>query len=314
MATSEAPSLATSPPLSGFRELWSFIAVATGLLLMTAAGFKLVSPADSYALRVTYDVPWWLLVASLQFELAVAFWLISGWQAVLARRASIALFAAFAVFSLYRALAGYETCGCFGSMRVNPWLTFLFDLSMVAVLASVRPAVKAERDDWSVASVRRLSAGLAYLGVTAFVLVRSTVLANIPENVAGVTSTESLVILEPEKWVGQDFPLSHELSPKVDFNEGKWLLLFYHHDCSKCQELIPRYEAFASQMAKRREQLRVALIEVPPVSTKTERRSQAIQHMTLNPAKEWFVQTPMALMLESGIVKSATSEMENLVP
>jgi hypothetical protein len=36
--------------------------------------------------------------------------------------------------SLYLALAGQRSCGCFGRMTVSPWLTLIFDIAAMAAL------------------------------------------------------------------------------------------------------------------------------------------------------------------------------------
>jgi hypothetical protein len=53
-------------------------------------------------------------------------------------------FSAFTLVSLMKGLSGESSCGCFGTVTVNPWITMCFDLVIVALLAVFR-----ERIDWT---------------------------------------------------------------------------------------------------------------------------------------------------------------------
>jgi hypothetical protein len=43
------------------------------------------------------------------------------------------------VSSLYMGLTGQKDCGCFGIVKVNPWITFIFDIACVTILVLTRP-------------------------------------------------------------------------------------------------------------------------------------------------------------------------------
>jgi len=51
----------------------------------------------------------------------------------------MALFTVFSVVSAFSGFIGYSDCGCFGPIKVNPWVTFALDLTALALLFSVRP-------------------------------------------------------------------------------------------------------------------------------------------------------------------------------
>ena len=90
---------------------------AVAVLLLTSAILKAVSPAESAALAAGYSIPPWLTAAAVQLELLVAAALVFGCWQRWTLRLTIGLFSIFAAFSLYRAVAGYESCGCFGASR-----------------------------------------------------------------------------------------------------------------------------------------------------------------------------------------------------
>jgi hypothetical protein len=76
-------------------------------------------------------------VALIQFELILALWLLSGWRARAARGFAALTFTVFAATSLYLALQGRASCGCFGTLSINPWLMFAVDVVMAALLLAM---------------------------------------------------------------------------------------------------------------------------------------------------------------------------------
>ena len=90
-----------------------------GLLLATAA-LKVFSPAESASLAVAYNIPPILAAAVVQAELALAILLLFGLWPKKVLLAAAGMCAVFGAFSIYRGWAGYESCGCFGSLQVNP--------------------------------------------------------------------------------------------------------------------------------------------------------------------------------------------------
>ena len=75
--------------------------------------------------------------AMIGSELFLGLWLISGASPNAARRLAIGCFSVFACYTLYEALAGKTDCGCFGQVHVNPWYTFILDVSLVLMLTFV---------------------------------------------------------------------------------------------------------------------------------------------------------------------------------
>jgi hypothetical protein len=71
------------------------------------------------------------------------------------------------------------------------------------------------------------------------------------------------VLLEPEKWIGKEFPLLSFIEPTEEqdkLKNGEWTIVLYHHDCPKCQEVINEF------IEKKTENL--ACVEVPPYAEK----------------------------------------------
>ena len=113
---------------------------ALGLLLLVAAVLKghellTVPVADK-------DLWSWrpFMIFQVEFELALGIWLLSGLFKPLAWLASLLCFGLFCCVTLYKALTGAASCGCFGRIHVNPWITLtIIDLPAVIGLRLFRP-------------------------------------------------------------------------------------------------------------------------------------------------------------------------------
>ena len=97
--------------------------------------------------------PRWLLIVLVGFEWGLGLWLLAGFHPRLTRWVAIACFAVFAGTTLTMALAGESSCGCFGRVRVSPWLTLSFDLAAVGALLSFPPNELA-RGKWTIVLFR----------------------------------------------------------------------------------------------------------------------------------------------------------------
>lgn len=174
-------------------------------LLIVTAALKVFHATESAALQTVYDPPPWLMIGIVQAELILGLLLISGlWRRAVWLAATV-LFTAFAAFSLYRGLAGFESCGCFGPLQISPWATFTLDVAIIVILTRLRrPLIPA-------ASERRPNLAIAWAGAYLLLAVSSTVymLSAGPTLWVGDNLTAGdgrLVILEPEEWSGQPFP------------------------------------------------------------------------------------------------------------
>jgi hypothetical protein len=271
---------------------------------MAAAMFKLLDlagdrilPGDGRGTAALWDgvaVP----------ELLLGLWLSSGFRPVLAHRLAVGCFVAFSCFSLIQAVRGAESCGCFGPVRVSPWHILFFDLAAVALLWVLKPApgrASAPR------ARRRVLAGLASsvvaaVGVVGLATAFSPRYAALSEAVPG---GDRVVWLDPAKWVGKKFDLMPHIDIDADLSRGRWTVVLYHHDCSRCQEVIPGYELLARRRSDRPVLPRIALVEVPPYAGPGEgpaRDASACALGRLRDSHEWFVQTPAVISLLDGIV------------
>jgi hypothetical protein len=281
-----------------------------GIFLLATAWMKVLAPAETASFQSAYDLPYWLLSVGIQLELFVGLLLVGALWLPWAWAAAIVLFASFAGISLLRALAGLESCGCFGAIRVNPWMTLTIDLAILAALWAGRRQFfeGAQATDW------RRARG--WLVACLLMVVGSLVMlsANHPERLFASTpllNDEGLVILEPSEWIGKPLPLLPYLDPKFDLSAGRWIVVLYHHDCPKCQSALPEYERLASG-ARQSLAGNVLAVEVPPFGDQLHGDAAALKHARLSESREWFVEAPIEIQLQDGVVTAASLDLPSL--
>lgn len=119
---------------AGFPPGFTAVRILLGLVLLTAAGFKAYALwGDPSPLLGLFSSPRWQ-VLFIEAEVLLGLWLLTGLAPLGAWFAASCLFTLMAGVSLYLALAGWTSCGCFGPLRVNPWYSFVGDLAALAAL------------------------------------------------------------------------------------------------------------------------------------------------------------------------------------
>lgn len=100
-------------------------------LLLTAAGLKAYQLATEPTAETSLLTSRWFLLLVVEYELALGLWLIAGLGLMTTRWIAIVSFGAFAGVALVRGLSGADSCGCFGTVAVSPWLALAVDLTAV---------------------------------------------------------------------------------------------------------------------------------------------------------------------------------------
>src|SRR5947209_6362476 len=121
------------------RSGHSAVSGLLGLLLIAAAVLKAHEQAGAWAAASDFSAGRWLSLGALGVELVLGFWLLTGLYPRLARWLAGTAFVVFLAVSLTRAAAGETSCGCFGRVPVNPWITAGLDAVAVVALLLVRP-------------------------------------------------------------------------------------------------------------------------------------------------------------------------------
>jgi len=115
---------------------------ALGLLLLVAGILKAHQLATEPVANTDIFSYRWSLTGQVYFELIFGVWLLSGLHKRLAWLTAVGCFVFFSGVTLYKALSGAATCGCFGKVDVNPWHTLILDVSAVAALLVFRPDLR----------------------------------------------------------------------------------------------------------------------------------------------------------------------------
>jgi hypothetical protein len=133
MLASASPLAIAGAPLRALG-VFGLARVLLGLLLLCAAGLK------AYALWSGTGEPDPFFfsprteMAVIETEAVLGLWLLSGIYSHVSRLVGILFFGLLASASLYLALTGQPSCGCFGRVSVNPWITFALDVGAAGLL------------------------------------------------------------------------------------------------------------------------------------------------------------------------------------
>jgi uncharacterized membrane protein YphA (DoxX/SURF4 family) len=285
---------------------YDILRLALGILLLVTAGLKGYQLATEPTADTGLLDNRWFLIFVVEFELFFGLWLLSGLLPRLTWAASVACFALFTCISLYKALSGQATCGCFGKIEVNPWLTASFDFFIVLSLLYFRPT---SQDPFFRIDIKQLRGralvvlGIGFLFGVPAALSMGTYMPSTLSDAGSIIGNGKIVVLEPEKWSGKRFPLFDYIDIGDKLKEGEWLVLLYHHDCPKCQDVISDLVSGKFWEKGRVVQNQIALIEMPPFGDSNV-VSQNTQFTSgrLNTANDWFAETPVLLFLNKGVV------------
>ena len=287
---------------------WTVTRILLGLVLLLAAGLKAHQLATEPVPETSLLTSRWFLILWVETEIVLGLWFLSG----LARRAAwIAALACFSVFSLvtlYKALSGDVSCGCFGRVEVNPWYTFVLDVAAVGALVLFRPDIRIP----TIASKPR--ARLTVTVAAGFVMVLGVGLAAAlytPSTLSDdgqIVGEKRVVLLEPQEWVGRAWPLLGHIDISKQLAKGKWTVVLYHHDCPHCEERVPQFEREARKRAGRLASSKVAMVELAPYAPKGRSLLPPDTTCTtgrVSDVRDWFVGTPTVLTLVEGSVVDA---------
>ena len=240
------------------------------------------------------------------WELLLAGWLLAGVASKVSRLAALATFSVFATYSLTLWMQAAPSCGCFGQVQASPWLILILDASMVYLLwrwkPTSSPLVKPLSCRWPAVVCSVLGA----LAIS-FILFEFTH----GNRFQAASSRGSLIVVEPERWIGKDFPIIANIDVGEQLASGSWIVLLYHHDCSECQEWIGKYCRLTEQLKEKGGRVEIALIEVPPYSALSH-MTEACRRGQLSDDFEWFVRTPLAIVLQNGKVRSVAADDNSL--
>jgi hypothetical protein len=285
---------------------WHVLRISLGALLLTSALLKTHELATAPLVVTGLPASRWFLLAVVQTELLIGVLLIAGLWPAYAWRTALALFGAFGVVSLSKALAGAASCGCFGRVAVSPWFSAAVDVGALAALVAFRPHP----------SFRRVSWRAAALPVIAWLLLGATTSAAVvtyrPSTLDGsgeITGVAHIVLLEPETWVGERLPLLRHIDVGAQLEQGDWLVVVYRQNCPKCHVLFGRLKDAQSNTDEASSAPQLACVEIPGGSSSPAANDAKLPdclHGKLAAEYDWFVETPVLIRLHNSRVESAS--------
>lgn len=264
-----------------------------GLVLIAASVLKIhellvvcVPGWQEHGIWESYEFTLW----QIPVELCLGIWLISGLFRKAAWTAGTLAYFVFIFATLYKGIIGAESCGCFGQIHVNPWLTLgLIDIPMFVVLLLNRPG-----DDYKLLPPpwpniwHALVFAVPIFGVLIFAAPMLVVFKPVC-----IKPDEAVKPIAPVKYTKPDEP-NHTAAIKPVSNpdtnptttqqadlwswlqyidiadqlkEGVVVILMYHYDCPTCAAMVPLYDEYCRKMKEvGDDSMKFAFVAAPPYS------------------------------------------------
>jgi hypothetical protein len=261
----------------------------------------------------------------IPMELCLGVWLVSGLFRKAAWTAGTLAYFGFIFVTLYKGVIGAASCGCFGQIHVNPWITLgLIDVPMFIILLMNRPGdeYKLLPPPWP-----NIWHALIFAAPIFGVLIFAA-----PAMVAFKP-----VCIKPDEAVKPVFPIKHtnpvepnktaEIKPlpKPDtkptttqqadlwswlqyidiadqLKEGVVVILMYHHDCPTCATMVPKYDAYYHKMQKLGDNsMKIAFVAAPPYGDKGPVPADTVcLRGKLSESQKWAITSPYVVALIDG--------------
>lgn len=271
-----------------------------GLVLIVASILKAHQLLSEPIISTGFWESWAFFVIQIPLELGLGIWLVSG---LFKKAAWLIVLMAFALFigvTLQKTLAGAESCGCFGTIHVKPWITLsTIDIPLFLGLLIFRPRKeKLLPPPWPSA---RHFFGVA---IPTFILLGAIVpilIFNKPPE-----KTSRYEVVRPDEWISKPWPLLQYIDIADSLRSQIAIVLLYHSDCPNCREAIPKYEEMARDLTGNENAIRIAFIEVPPYGSPEDNPvspDTICLAGKLASTKQWYnITTPLIVALVDGSV------------
>jgi uncharacterized membrane protein YphA (DoxX/SURF4 family) len=118
---------------------WLMVRFIVAVILLIAATLKFYQLLTTLSSNEGLLHARWFNIFIVEFELFLGIWLVFGLLPKLTWLVTIGLFSIFSIVSFYKAISGEVSCGCFGNVTVNPWITTILDITIVFASIKMRP-------------------------------------------------------------------------------------------------------------------------------------------------------------------------------
>jgi thiol-disulfide isomerase/thioredoxin len=291
---------AKEPPYSNIMNKTNKVVMfVAGAMLLIASILKSHQLLTEPILSKGFWESWQFFVIQIPLELGLSIWLLSGLFRKGAWLIATFSFGFFIAVTLHKGLIGAASCGCFGRVHVNPWITLTtIDIPIFIALLLFRPVgYKLLPPPWPSA---KHFFSIAILTVVLLGVLVPVLALNKPP-----IKTDTYEVLKPEEWISNQMPLFGHIDIGDVLMEGISFILFYHYDCPNCQEAIPIYDQMAKDYEVFEQGIQFAFIEGPPFA---EPEDNIVPPETvcftgqLDEEKEWIFISPLMVLTIDGIV------------
>ncbi len=272
-----------------------------GLVLLVASVLKIHQLLTEPILSKGFWESWEFFLIQIPLELGLAIWLLCGLFRKVAWLLGLLAFAGFIGVTLQKWMIGAESCGCFGTVHVRPWITLLvMDVPMFLAFAIFRPkGIKLLPPPWP--SLRYFLA----IAIPTFILlptIEYVLIANKPPMVS-----EKYEVIDVTKWTNQQtWPLLQYVDIQDKLQTGDWIVLMYHNDCPDCRLAMPIYEKFYGDL--KGNNVEMAFVEMQPYEEGELQLmpvDSKVNKGRLSDIKTWYVETPVVIVLRDGLTIKA---------
>ena len=302
----------------------------TGLVLLFAAVTKCHQLLTEPIISKSFWASWEFFLIQVPLELGLGIWLLCGLFRKAAWLIAVVSFGGFIAVILQMAVTGAASCGCFGKVQVNPWITLLaIDVPLFLGLLLFRP--KGEKllpPPWP---TPRHFFGVAIPTFILMAVIMPVLIFNKPPDTGDgyivvrheewtkpkpVISEQAKVVQTPDEETGEEWPLLEHIDIADSLRSQIAIVLLYHRDCPDCREAIPLYDRMSRELAGNEEAIRIAFIEVPPYAPEEDDPVPAETTCLkgrLDASIKWYFTTPLVVVTEDGsVVKSWEVEVPQL--
>jgi thiol-disulfide isomerase/thioredoxin len=278
-----------------------------GLVLLVAAGLKIHHLLTEPIISQSFWGSWEFFLLQIPLELGLGIWLVSGLFRKAGWLVAVFSFGGFIAATLQRGLIGAESCGCFGRVHVNPWITlFIIDVPLFVGLLIFRPkGYKLLPPPWPKA---KHFFGVAIPTFILMAVIVPVVIFNKPPE-----KTEDYEVVRPEEWTSEkdtakEWPMLKHIDIANSLRWGIAVILLYHYDCPDCREAIPYYDQLSRDLQGNQQAIQFAFIEAPPYGPEQENIipvDTTCLTGRLDSTKKWYFTSPLVVVtMDGSVVKS----------
>ena len=242
--------------------------------------------------------------------------------APLARWIGIAVLLTFIPVLIGDLALGASSCGCFGAVKVSPWVTLVTDVTFLIGLVFLgrrEPRLALTRvlsTPWVLAAGAwsLLSVALAF-GIAAPVTNTDGGSASVAGNSGPPLPADGYYMPQYPDWIGQPFNQldvafwAGNLPDDLDF--GSQYVIFYRKDCEHCHELMEIH--FSGSLEHPTTAIAVPERDGFPTENLQPFNCPECRLAELPAGIDWFFQTPVLVRLTDGVVDCA-AEVEAITP